>query len=52
MGGRYKSRMNGFGRLLSDEEILQTLAYIKSTWPEHIVQTHNDIRFDVVHGRD
>lgn len=37
----YKSRMNGFRDLLTDEEILQVMAYIKSTWPEHVIRAHD-----------
>lgn len=34
VGGNYESDMPGFGDVLSDEEILAVLAFIKSTWPE------------------
>ena len=34
VGGDYESDMPGFGGVLSDEEILAVLAFIKSTWPE------------------
>ena len=34
IGGDYESDMPGFGGILTDEEILAALAYIKSTWPE------------------
>lgn len=34
VGGNYESDMPGFGGVLSDEEILAVLAFIKSTWPE------------------
>ena len=34
IGGDYESDMPGFGDVLTDEEILAVLAYIKSTWPE------------------
>jgi mono/diheme cytochrome c family protein len=39
----YRSRMIGFGDVLSDDEILATLAYIKSTWPARVIETHNEI---------
>ena len=39
----YRSRMIGFGDVLSDDEILATLAYIKSTWPPRVIETHNEI---------
>ncbi len=32
-GNDYKTRMEGFGAILSDEEIWAVLAYIKSRWP-------------------
>ena len=34
IGGDYQSDMPAFGDVLTDEEILAALAYIKSTWPE------------------
>lgn len=34
IGGSYESDMPAFGLVLSDEEILAALAFIKSTWPE------------------
>ncbi|OQM75698.1 c-type cytochrome [Manganibacter manganicus] len=34
VGGSYESDMQGFGEMLSDEEIRAVLAFIKSTWPE------------------
>ena len=34
VGGGYESDMQGFGEVLSDEEIRAVLAVIKSTWPE------------------
>jgi mono/diheme cytochrome c family protein len=43
VGGDYRSNMGGFGDVLSDREILNVLAYIKSTWPERVVQIHNQI---------
>lgn len=43
VGGGYESRMPGFGDLLSEEEIKASLAYIKSTWPAEIIETHNEI---------
>jgi len=39
----YRSRMIGFGDVLSDDEILAALAYIKSTWPPRVIATHNEI---------
>ncbi|MGR3379125.1 c-type cytochrome [Salipiger abyssi] len=43
VGGSYKSNMIGYGDILSEAEILDTLAYIKSTWPEEVVTLHNEI---------
>ena len=34
VGGNYESDMPAFEDVLSDEEILAVLAFIKSTWPE------------------
>lgn len=41
VGDGYESNMPGFAETLSDAEILETLAFIKSTWPDRIkaVQT-------------
>lgn len=39
----YRTNMPGFSATLSDEEIWAILAYIKSTWPEHIRQRQADI---------
>ena len=43
VGRGYESNMGGFEGLLSDEQILATLAYIKSTWPDRAIQIHNTI---------
>lgn len=37
----YESDMIGFGEMLSDDEILAALAYIKASWPENIQVRHN-----------
>lgn len=42
-GGGYKSRMAGYSGVLSDQEILNVLAYIKSTWPAEVIARHNEI---------
>jgi mono/diheme cytochrome c family protein len=34
VGGDYESDMPAFGGVLTDDEILAALAFIKSTWPE------------------
>jgi len=33
VGGNYKTNMIGYGDVLSDDEIIAVLSYIKSTWP-------------------
>jgi len=43
VGGGYRSAMPGFGDVLSDEEIRAVLAYIKSTWPEEVIDIHDRI---------
>ncbi len=43
VGGGYKSNMEAFDVLLSDEEIVAVLAYIKSTWPQRIVDRHDQL---------
>nr|WP_236545238.1 cytochrome c [Tropicimonas marinistellae] len=35
-GLEFQSNMPGFGEILSDQEIWNILAFIKSTWPEHV----------------
>ena len=42
-GNGYRSRMGGYGDVLSEEEMLAVLAYIKSRWPEDIIARHNRI---------
>lgn len=39
----YKSDMQGFGDRLSDAEIRQILAYVKSTWPAEKLARQQDI---------
>ena len=39
--GGYESNMPGFEGVLSDADILATLSYIKSTWPEEIRKRHD-----------
>ena len=43
VGGGYRSNMPGFGELLSEQQILDVLAYIKSTWPPRIVEIHDEV---------
>lgn len=42
-GGDYNSRMAGFGTVLSDNDILAVLAFIKSTWPPVVIARHNRV---------
>ncbi|EPX87021.1 c-type cytochrome [Salipiger mucosus] len=43
VGGDYRSNMMGFGETMTEDQILDVLAYIKSTWPAEVVEIHNDI---------
>ncbi|PHQ97339.1 MAG: cytochrome C [Marinosulfonomonas sp.] len=43
VGGDYKSNMSGYDGVLSDDQILQTLAYIKSTWSPRLIEMHNTV---------
>ncbi|WP_425098093.1 c-type cytochrome [Tropicibacter sp. S64] len=43
VGGTYKSEMMGFAEVLNEAEILDVLAYIKSTWPPRVIEIHNEI---------
>ena len=40
-GSGYKTHMPAFEGILSDEEIVAVLSYIKSTWPQKIIHIHN-----------
>lgn len=50
VGGGYRSKMIGFGDVLSDRDILDVLGYIKSTWPAHIRAQHDRINRDASGG--
>lgn len=41
VGQGYESNMPGFSDILSDQDILDVLGFIKSTWPPEIVEMHN-----------
>ena len=41
VGQGYESNMPGYEGVLSDQEIWEVLAYIKSTWPKRIIEIHN-----------
>lgn len=43
VGGGYQSAMMGFGDILSDDDILAVLAYIKSTWPPRVRAMHDRV---------
>jgi mono/diheme cytochrome c family protein len=43
IGGNYRSNMAGFGDVLSEDDILDVMAFIKSTWPDDVIEIHNDI---------
>jgi len=43
VGNGYKSRMMGYEHILSDDEILSILAFIKSTWPEGVIARHDQL---------
>jgi len=42
VGNGYQSRMGAYEDVLSDEEIVKVLAFIKSTWPDQIIEMHNE----------
>ena len=41
VGQGYESNMPGFSDALSDQDILDVLGFIKSTWPLEIIEMHN-----------
>ncbi|MFY0311994.1 c-type cytochrome [Leisingera sp. D0M16] len=43
VGNGYRSRMGGYAGVLTEEEMLAVLAYIKSRWPAEIIARHNQI---------
>jgi mono/diheme cytochrome c family protein len=48
VGLGYRSNMMGFGDVLTEDEIRAVLAYIKSTWPDEVIEVHNRINADSV----
>ena len=48
VGRGYRSNMIGFGDVLTGDEILAVLAFIKSTWPQEVIEIHNRINADSV----
>ena len=43
VGNGYVSQMQGYEDILSEDEMLAVLAYIKSTWPLEVIDRHNQI---------
>ena len=43
VGGDYRSNMIGYVEILTEDEILNVLAYIKSTWPDEIREMHDEM---------
>ena len=43
----YETNMLAFEGVLSDEKIHAVLSFIKSTWPEHIQERHDQINYRV-----
>ena len=43
IGQKYTNNMPGYKNILSDEEIISVLSYIKSTWPNKIKKIHDQI---------
>ena len=41
-GGDYKTRMPAYEGTLSDDDIVAVLSYIKSQWPDKVIQIHNE----------
>jgi len=41
-GDDYKTRMPAFEAILSDDDIIAVLSYIKSTWPDEVIRIHNE----------
>lgn len=41
VGQGYQSRMPGYAGTLTEAEIREVLAYIKSTWPARVIDIHN-----------
>jgi S-disulfanyl-L-cysteine oxidoreductase SoxD len=43
VGGGYQSDMPGYGAILSDDDIIAVLSFIKASWPQEIRERHDDI---------
>lgn len=42
-GGAVVSDMQGFGEVLTDDDIRAVLAFIKAQWPERVIARHNEL---------
>ena len=51
VGNGYESDMAGYEDILSDEEIRDIMAYIKSTWPADIIERHDEMNAAVAAQR-
>ena len=47
----HKSNMPAYEEILSDEEIIAVLSFIKSTWPDEVKKVHNE-RNQIIAERD
>ncbi|MBO9399814.1 cytochrome c [Shimia sp. R9_1] len=43
VGQGYQSNMPGFADSMADQDILDVLAFIKSTWPDQVIEMHNSM---------
>jgi mono/diheme cytochrome c family protein len=43
VGNGYESDMPGYGDSMTDQQIKDVMAYIKSTWPRHIIARHDEM---------
>ena len=43
IGEAYPNNIPAYEKILSDDEIISVLSYIKSEWPEDIIYRHNKI---------
>ena len=43
IGEKYPNNMPAYEEILSNDEIVAVLSYIKSTWPDHIQRQHDQI---------
>ncbi|MDP6951512.1 MAG: cytochrome c [Alphaproteobacteria bacterium] len=43
VGGDYKSDMPGYAKILSDDDIVAVLSFIKASWPAEIRARHDEV---------